>query len=217
VSPGAEVFDYENRVLIYAEGGNSGIPAPTMGNKEAFARACVKRTEELVMLSRGRALVVLSTHRALSNFRENFQVPYPVRFQGDDAPGKLVQWLRETEGGVLIGTASFREGIDVAGDPLSLVVLDKAPFAPPDDPVAAKLREKAGEGAFRQIFLPKAQMAMRQGSGRLMRRPEDRGVIAVLDPRFTTKGWGKSILSSLPPAPRTSELTDVARFFAEED
>ena len=220
---GAEVFDYEGRVLIYAEAGaggidreagiSSGMPAPTHGNADAFTRGCVKRTEELVMLSRGRALVILSTNRAVSVFRETFQVPYPVRFQGDDAPGRLVNWLREAEGGVLVGTASFREGIDVAGEALSLVVMDKAPFAPPDDPVAAKLREKAGDGAFREIFLPKTQVAMRQGAGRLMRRPDDRGVIAVLDPRLTTKGWGKAILNSLPPAPRTTEIADVARFF----
>ncbi len=221
---GIEVFDYQGRVLIYAEDGrseagtNAGvpvrIPAPTHGQADAFTRGCVKRTEELVMLSRGRALVILSTNRAVSIFRETFSVPYPVRFQGDDAPGRLVNWLRETEGGVLVGTASFREGVDVAGEALSLVVMDKAPFAPPDDPVAAKLREKAGDGAFREIFLPKAQVAMRQGAGRLMRRPEDRGVIAVLDPRLTAKGWGKAMLNSLPPAPRTTEIADVARFFA---
>ena len=212
---GAEVFDYAGRVLIYAEDGTSGkMPSPTFGSADAFARECVRRTEELVMLSRGRALVILSTRRAVSIFRETFSVPYPVRYQGDDASGRLVNWLRETEGGVLVGTASFREGIDVAGEALSLVVMDKAPFAPPDDPVTAKLREKAGDAAFREIFLPKAQVAMRQGAGRLMRRPDDRGVIAILDPRISTKGWGKAILSSLPPAPRTTEIADVARFFA---
>ena len=211
---GAEVFDYESRVLIYAEDGVSGgMPAPTYGNADAFTQGCVRRTEELVRLSRGRALIILSTKRAVSAFRETFQTPYPVRYQGDDAPGRLVKWLRETEGGVLVGTASFREGIDVAGEALSLVVMDKAPFAPPDDPVTSKLKEKAGDAAFRDIFLPKAQVAMRQGAGRLMRRPDDRGVIAILDPRISSKGWGKTILSSLPPAPRTTQIADVARFF----
>lgn len=79
--------------------------------------------------------------------------------------------------------------------------------------MAAKLREKAGDEAFREIFLPKAQVAMRQGAGRLMRRPDDRGVIAVLDPRISTKGWGKAVLASLPPAPRTTEIANVAIFF----
>ena len=211
---GAEVFDYESRVLIYAEDGVSDrMPAPTFGKADDFTRGCVRRTEELVRLSRGRALVILSTKRAVSIFKETFKTPYPVRYQGDDAPGRLVKWLRESEGGVLVGTASFREGIDIAGEALSLVVMDKAPFAPPDDPVTSKLREKAGDSAFRDIFLPKAQVAMRQGAGRLMRRPNDRGVIAVLDPRISSKGWGKTILSSLPPAPRTTQIADVAHFF----
>ncbi len=214
---GAEVFDYGSRVLIYSENGVSGgMPAPAFGNADAFTKGCVNRTEELVNLSHGRALVILSTKRAVNIFRETFKPGYPVRYQGDDAPGRLVKWLRETEGGVLVGTASFREGIDVAGEALSLVVMDKAPFAPPDDPVASKLREKAGDAAFRDIFLPKAQVAMRQGAGRLMRRPDDRGVIAILDPRMSTKGWGKMILSSLPPAPRTTDIADVARFFEAE-
>ena len=114
---GAEVFDYKGRVLIYTEDGKGGkMPAPTFGNADAFSRECVRRTEELVKLSRGRALVILSTNRAVSIFRETFSVPYPVRFQGDDAPGRLVNWLRETEGGVLVGTASFREGVDVASE-----------------------------------------------------------------------------------------------------
>ena len=153
------------------------------------------RTEELVKLSRGRALVILSTNRAVSIFRETFSVPYPVRFQGDDAPGRLVNWLRETEGrrGVLVGTASFREGVDVAGEALSLVVMDKAPFAPPDDPVAAKLREKAGTGHSERYFSRKPRSPCARASGRLMRRADDRGVIAVLDPRFTAKGWGKAV------------------------
>ena len=211
---GAEVFDYGNRVLIYAEdGAGGGMPAPNYGNADAFTQGCVRRTEELVKLSRGRALIILTTKRAVSVFRETFKLPYPVRYQGDDALGRLVKWLRETEGGVLVGTASFREGVDVAGEALSLVVMDKAPFAPPDDPVTSKLKEKAGDAAFREIFLPKAQVAMRQGVGRLMRRPDDRRVIAVLDPRISAKRWGKSILSSLPPAPRTTEIADVARFF----
>ena len=95
------------------------IPSPASGNADAFTRGCVKRTEELVRLSQGRALVILSTKRAVSIFRETFEAPYPVRYQGDDAPGRLVDWLRETEGGVLVGSASFREGIDIAGEALS--------------------------------------------------------------------------------------------------
>ncbi len=119
---------------------------------------------------------------------------------------------RESEGGaVLVGTRGFWEGSDVPG--LSLVVVDRAPFAPPDDPVIKKLVELAGDSWFQHVMLPKAQVAMRQGAGRLMRRPDDRGVIALLDPRISRKGWGKSILACLPPAPQTSSLGEVERFF----
>ena len=105
--------------------------------------------------------------------------------------------------------------VGVCAHNCSLVVMDRVPFAPPDDPVAAKLREKAGERAFREVFLPKAQVAVRQGAGRLMRRATDRGVVALLDPRVARKGWGKAVLGSLPPARRTGSLAEVARFFAE--
>jgi ATP-dependent DNA helicase DinG len=100
-----------------------------------------------------------------------------------------------SEGVILVRTRTFWEGVEVAGPSVSMVVMDRVPFAPPDDPVAAKLREKA----FREVFLPKAQVAVRQGAGRLMRRAADRGVVALLDPRMVGKGWGKAVLNSLPP------------------
>lgn len=99
------------------------------------------------------------------------------------------------------------------GDAVSLVVIDRAPFPPPDDPVVAKLCERAGKGWFREVSLPRAQVALRQGAGRLMRRPDDRGVVALLDPRIRARGWGKSVFSALPPAPVTGSLEDVRRFF----
>ena len=209
---GEEVFDYERRCLVYVE---EEIVPPTLGSPDLFARSCARRAEELVGLSGGQALVLLSTKRALAAFRESFRPPYPVRYQGDDSPGRLVRWLKETEGAVLVGTRTLWEGVDVPGESVSLVVMDRVPFAPPDDPVAAKLREKAGERAFREVFLPKAQVAVRQGAGRLMRRATDRGVVALLDPRVSRKGWGKAVLGSLPPARRTGSLEEVARFFAE--
>ena len=207
---GEEVFDYAQRCLLYVE---EGIGEPTLGTADAYAEACARRAEELVGLSRGRALILLSTSRAVGAFRESFKPPYPVRFQGDDAPGRLVRWLKETEGAVLVGTRTFWEGVDVPGDPVSLVVIDRAPFPPPDDPVVARLCERAGKGWFREVSLPKAQVALRQGAGRLMRRPDDRGVIALLDPRIRARGWGKSVLKALPPAPVTGSLEDVRRFF----
>lgn len=209
---GEEVFDYQERCLVYVE---TEMAAPTLGSPDLFAASCARRTEELVQLSRGRALVLLSTNRALAAFRERFRPPYPVRYQGDDSPGRLVRWLKETEGAVLVGTRTFWEGVDIPGSSVSLVVIDWVPFAPPDDPVAAKLRYKAGERAFREVFLPKAQVAVRPGD-RLMRRATDRSVVALLAPRVASKGWGKAVLGSLPPAVRTGSLAEVACFLSEE-
>ena len=207
---GDEVFDYAERCLLYVE---EGIGEPTLGTADVYAGACAWRAEELVELSRGRALILLSTSRAVGAFREAFKPPFPVRFQGDDAPGRLVRWLKETDRAILVGTRTFWEGVDVPGDSVSLVVIDRAPFPPPGDPVVAKLCERAGKGWFREVSLPKAQVALRQGAGRLMRRPDDRGVIALLDPRIQARGWGKSVLKALPPAPVTGSLEDVRRFF----
>ena len=174
----------------------------------------VRRAEELVRISRGNALVLLSTSRAVRLFRERFDAgAHPVRFQGEDSPGRLVQWLRETEGGILVGTRSLWEGVDVAGPALQMVIIDRVPFAPPDDPVIAALVEKAGKEWFRRVTLPKAQVALRQGAGRLMRTADDRGVIALLDPRVTCKPWGRAVMNSLPDAPVTDRIEDVVSLF----
>lgn len=206
---GQEVFDYASRALIYTA---DDLPSPTTGNAFQYSEACAKRAEELVGISEGRALVLLSTGRAVSTFREAFRPPYPTRFQGDDSPGRLVRWLKETENAVLVGTRTFWEGIDVPGESVSMLVMDRVPFAPPDDPVVARLCEMAGKDWFRQVTLPQAQTSLRQGAGRLMRRDTDRGVIALLDPRATRKNWGKAALAALPPAPRTSSLAELRDF-----
>lgn len=197
---GPEIFDYENRCLIYLE------PAA-----QSWSVAnTISRTRELVAAAGGKALVLLSTGRAVSAFKESFSADNPVRYQGEDSPSRLVRWLKETEGAVLVGTRTFWEGVDVSG--LSLVVIDKVPFPPPDDPVIEALCKKAGKNWFREVSLPKAQVAMRQGSGRLLRSVEDRGVIAILDPRMNQKNWGKAVLGSLPNAPTTHDLHEVRQF-----
>ena len=112
-----------------------------------------------------------------------------------------------------MGTRSFWTGVDVPGESVSLVVIDRVPFPVPDDPVIKRLSERAGKDWFRAVSLPKAQVALRQGAGRLMRRDTDRGVIALLDPRLRKKSWGKAILASLPEAPVTGSLREVEHFF----
>jgi Rad3-related DNA helicase len=130
---------------------------------------------------------------------------------------ELTQRFRQEEGAVLFGLKSFWEGVDIAGDALSLVVIDKLPFDPPDDPVhearVAQMKE-AGENWFGTYVLPQAVLRLKQGIGRLLRTRQDHGVMAILDTRLHTKGYGKLVLDALPPARRTSSLRDVERFFA---
>lgn len=206
-----EILDYENRCLIYTE------PPPeedsNSGHTDETTRD-IRRAEELVEASGGRALILLSTSRAVSAFRESFRIRYPVRFQGDDTPSKLVKWLKDTDGAVLVGTRTFWQGVDVVGEALSLVLINRVPFPPPDDPVIEALCRKAGKGWFREVSLPRAQVAMRQGSGRLLRTPEDRGVVALLDTRLNHKNWANAILRALPDSPRTNRVSDVEEFFS---
>jgi ATP-dependent DNA helicase DinG len=223
---GPEIFDYGSRCLIYTGGasdepgskasGSNGARGTSGSSAAADSDATIRQAEELVRISGGRALILLSTGRAVRAFGESFKTDHPVRYQGEDSPSRLVKWLRETKGAVLVGTRTFWEGVDVPGEALSLVVIDKVPFPPPDDPVIAALTGKAGKNWFREVSLPKAQVAMRQGSGRLLRTATDRGVIALLDPRLNHKNWAKAVLYSLPPAPKTSSLQEVRRFFENE-
>ena len=208
-----EAFDYERNALVYLE---RGLPEPDRDNAEEYARLSAARTAEILALTGGRALVLLSIARAVAIFREHLDVPYPVRFQEPGAPvGPLVEWLKGTQGAVLVGTRSLWEGVDVAGPQVSCVIVDKVPFPAPNDPVNRALVRKAGKDWFRRVSLPAAQIALRQGAGRLLRSASDRGVFVLLDPRVTNRRWGGNIVSSLPPAPVTHSLSRVGRFFEE--
>ena len=141
-----------------------------------------------------------------------------MKFQGDESPSRLITWLKTTPGAVLVGTRTFWEGVDVPGEALSLVVIDKVPFPPPSDPLVKKLCEKAGSRWFSEVSLPRAQMSLQQGGGRLIRTHDDRGVIAILDSRISRKPWGRAVLACLPDgAPVTTSLGDVHAFFSEND
>ena len=138
--------------------------------------------------------------------------------QGSQPRHRLLQAFRESGNGLLLGAASFWEGVDVAGEALSLVLIDKLPFAAPDDPVLeARLDHirRNGGNPFRDWQLPTAVIAFKQGVGRLIRSESDRGVLVLCDPRLTRKGYGRSFLNSLPPLPRTEAIEDVRAFFAQ--
>jgi len=169
--------------------------------------------------SAGRAFLLFASHRALREAAEALKDgPWPLFVQGTEPRHVLLQRFRESGNGVLLGTASFREGVDVAGDALSVVVIDKLPFAAPDDPVfEARLDaiRRAGGNPFRDEQLPQAVIALKQGAGRLIRTETDRGVLVLCDPRLVGKTYGRTFLESLPPLPKTRELADVRAFFAD--
>ena len=162
--------------------------------------------------------MLFASHRALREAAEALKdAPWPLFVQGSEPRHVLLQRFRESGNGVLLGTASFREGVDVAGDALSVVVIDKLPFAAPDDPVfEARLDaiRRAGGNPFRDEQLPQAIIALKQGAGRLIRTETDRGVLVLCDPRLTQKSYGRVFLESLPPLPITRALADIQAFFA---
>ncbi len=184
-----------------------------------FAAACAEQVRALVEASRGRAFLLFTSHENLRRVHAIVadEIPHPILVQGEAPKAELLRRFQEREGSVLFATASFWEGVDVPGPALSLVVIDKLPFAVPTDPIfaaRARLIEDAGGNSFRQLSIPEAILALKQGAGRLIRSRRDRGVVALLDPRVRTP-WGRSFVSNLPPFRRTAELDDVRAFFAE--
>ena len=145
-------------------------------------------------------------------------VIWPVRAQGDAPREALLAWFKETRHSVLLATRSFWEGVDIPGDDLSLVVLDKMPFPTPGDPLhGARMKaiEQAGRSSFDEYMKPLMTLALKQGFGRLIRRASDRGVVAILDERLTSKGYGRQARRDLPPARFSREFKDVHRFYQE--
>ncbi len=194
-----EAFDYANRALLYLE---RRLPEPTRRNAEEYARLCALRTAELLEASRGRALVLLSTARAVGLFREYLDVPYPVRYKTDGAPtGPLVEWLKSTPGAVLVGTRSLWEGVDIVGPQVSLVVIDKVPFAAPNYPVNKAITERAGADWFRLVSPPRRTWRSDRGPEGSSEAPPT-GASSPSSIRGSPRGPG-AVRSSLPsPRPR---------------
>lgn len=164
-----------------------------------------------------------AVNRVADRLRDEFERrgwPYPLLVQGDASRTELLDRFRALGNAVLVGSQSFWEGVDVRGEALSLVVIDKLPFAPPDDPVlAARLDALAKQGLspFATHQLPQAVITLKQGAGRLIRSENDRGVLMICDPRLVEKPYGRRIWQSLPPFRRTRELDTVLSFFTGTD
>ena len=207
-------FDWPRQALCYLP---QRLPEP---NTRGYGTALIAALYPVLQASNGRAFLLFASHRALREAAETLRdAPWPLFVQGEAPRATLLQRFRESGNGVLLGAASFREGVDVVGDALSVVVIDKLPFAAPDDPVfEARLEaiRRDGGNPFRDEQLPQAVIALKQGVGRLIRSETDRGVLVLCDPRLTGKSYGKVFLDSLPPFSRTRNVEDVAAFFAPE-
>jgi ATP-dependent DNA helicase DinG len=206
-------FDYAKQALLYVP---RDLPPPA---DDSFSAAFAQRTLELLEVTNGRAFLLFTSHRALRDAATRLaNVPYPRLVQGDAPRATLIDRFRATPGAILLGTGSFWEGIDVPGDALSLVVIDKLPFAPHTDPlIAARMRACAetNKDPFQTIQLPSAAIALKQGFGRLIRRRDDRGIVAILDSRIVTKTYGRTFIETLPTGlPRTSALEQVRRWWS---
>jgi ATP-dependent DNA helicase DinG len=207
-------FDWPQQALCYLP---QHLPDPAA---RGYGTALIAALRPVLEASQGRAFLLFASHRALREAAEALRDgPWPLFVQGEAPRASLLQRFRDSGNGVLLGSASFREGVDVVGDALSVVVIDKLPFAAPDDPVFdARLDAIRREGGnpFRDEQLPQAVIALKQGVGRLIRSETDRGVLVLCDPRLLSKGYGRVFLDSLPPFRRTRELADVQAFFARQ-
>ena len=209
-------FDYARRTLLYIP---SGLPEPSAPE---YTQRVIEASLPMLQASRGRAFILFTSHRALKKAAEllHERLEYPLLVQGTAPRSELLRRFRAAGNAVLLGTGSFWEGVDVRGEALSCVIIDKLPFASPDDPVwqaRASAMEQAGRRPFIEHQLPEAVIALKQGAGRLIRDEKDRGVLMLCDPRLLHKGYGKIFLASLPPMPQTRGIEDVKQFFKDSD
>ncbi len=212
-------FDFARQALFYVP---RGLPAP---NDAGYTRAMIAAARPVLSASRGRAFLLFTSHRALREaaaLLEEAEValPYPRLVQGQAPRDVLLARFRQLGNAVLLGTSSFWEGVDVRGEALSCVIIDKLPFASPGDPVLqARIDALRREGGnpFMDYQLPHAVIALKQGVGRLIRDRNDRGVLMICDPRLLGKPYGHVFLKSLPPMARSREIEAVEHFFAQEE
>ena len=206
-------FDYRNRTLLYIP--EAGFPEPTARD---FQVRVNDRVFDILKLSRGRALVLFTSFKAMDCMADflDGRLGYPVLVQGRASRQTLLNAFRDTTDSVLLAVASFWEGVDVPGESLSCVIIDKLPFEVPTDPVLMariQIINNNGGQPFFDFQVPRAVLSLRQGVGRLMRAATDRGVIAIMDVRLFSKGYGRMFLKSLPPSPVVRSLDNLADFF----
>lgn len=209
-------FDFAVQSLLYLP---EGLPEP---NTRHYSRAVVEAALPVIAACQGRTFVLVTSYRALNEVASllSSAIDYPLLVQGSQPRTELLNQFRSLGNAVLVGTSSFWEGVDVKGEALSCVIIDKLPFASPDEPLLqARIRamRERGENPFFDFQIPEAVISLKQGVGRLIRDVDDRGVLMLCDPRLTSKPYGKIFLKNLPDMTVTRQLPDVERFFSSHD
>jgi ATP-dependent DNA helicase DinG len=208
----ASEFDYARQAILYLP---KKMPDP---RSPLFVEAAAREVVEILRRTDGRAFVLFTSYANLRQVHQfaSTRIPYPLLVQGTAPRSALLREFKSTPNAVLFATSSFWQGVDVVGEALSCVIIDKLPFASPGDPITSARIEAinaAGGNAFGEYQIPLAILALLQGLGRLIRHRTDRGVLAILDPRLRTMGYGRRFLQSLPPAPVTHDLASLDMFF----
>jgi ATP-dependent DNA helicase DinG len=208
-------FDFSRQAVLYIP---REIPEP---REEGWLAAACRQLETILAASRGRAFVLFTSYAQMQLVYKSLQgrLQYPMLLQGEKSKTALLDKFRGTRNAVLFATSSFWQGVDVQGEALSCVVIDKLPFSVPSDPVvAARIRNlnEAGGNAFYEYQIPEAVIQLKQGMGRLIRSRSDRGILALLDKRVLTKRYGQTFLESLPQAPLVHDSETLRNFFSKE-
>ncbi|UQZ88670.1 hypothetical protein C4J81_05410 [Deltaproteobacteria bacterium Smac51] len=204
-------FDYTSRTLAYLP---THLPMPSDAR---FPDAAALEIEKIINHSRGRALVLFTSYKNMNHVADYLRgrIKWPLLVQGQRGRGAILDEFKNTTSSVLLATHSFWQGVDVPGESLTSVIIEKLPFPRPDRPLVkarSQLMEEEGRDSFMEYYIPEAALTLKQGLGRLMRSSRDQGLLAILDVRLMKKGYGKKILKTLPPSKVTSDLTTVADF-----
>jgi ATP-dependent DNA helicase DinG len=210
-------FDYKKQSLLY-------MPTiPVEPSNDEYNQYISDIAKRVIEHSKGRTFLLFTSYRSMHSVAKTLaesQDDYPLMIQGSASKSSLLEQFKQHGNAVLLGTNSFWEGVDVRGEALSCVIIDKIPFASPGDPILQAridtLRERGGN-PFSTIQIPSAVIQLKQGIGRLIRDPQDSGVLVLCDPRFLTKPYGKLFLRSLPSMPITQDIEDVADFFLKRE